>query len=146
MIQGVHHTAISVGNMEKALAFYCDVLGFEVVMKGGWKTGSDQADQIVGLKDTSARFMMLSKGGSHIELFEYSAPTPKPADSTRRICDHGYTHICLEVKDIDGEYERLKAAGMRFHAAPPKAMNGMRAIYGRDPDGNMIELLEFLDP
>ena len=48
MILGIHHTAISIRNMEKALAFYCDVLGFEVTMKGGWKKGSDQADQVVG--------------------------------------------------------------------------------------------------
>ena len=145
MILGVHHTAISIRNMEKALAFYSDVLGFEVVMKGGWKKGTDQADQVVGIKDTAATFTMLRKGESIIELFEYRSPPPKQADPARRICDHGFTHICLEVKDINQEYERLKAAGMTFHAPPPEAFNSMRAIYGRDPDGNVIELLEILD-
>ncbi len=146
MIRGLHHTAISVGNLKKAQAFYCDAFGFEVVMEGGWKTGTDRADQVVGLKNTAAAFAMLRMGDTHIELFEYSSPTPKPADPSLRICDHGYTHICLEVEDIDGEYERLKSAGMVFHAAPPKAASGLRAIYGRDPDGNVIELLEFVNP
>ena len=145
MIRGIHHTAISVGNLEKALAFYRGVLHFEVVMEGGWKTGSAQADRVVGLKDTAARFAMLSKGDSRIELFEYSSPTPKQADPTRRVCDHGYTHICLEVEDIDSEYERLKAGGMTFHAPPQEALGNMRAIYGRDPDGNVIELLEIVE-
>jgi len=144
LIRGIHHTAISVGNMEKALAFYRDVLGFDVVMEGGWKAGSAEADQIIGLGDTAAKFAMLSKGDSRIELFEYSSPTPKRADPTRRVCDHGYTHICLEVEDIDSEYERLQAGGMTFHAPPSEALGNMRAIYGRDPDGNVIELLEII--
>ena len=58
------------------------------------------------------------------------------------MCDHGITHLCLQVEDIDGEYERLKAAGMTFHCAPQKAGKGLRATYGRDPDGNVVELLE----
>lgn len=146
MIQGIHHTAISIGNMEMALAFYRDVLGFDVVWEGGWEAGTDQADQVIGLKDTAARFVMLRREDSFLELFSYSSPPPRPADPTRRVCDHGYTHICLEVKDIDSEYERLKTAGMNFHAAPPAAVGRIRAIYGRDPDGNVIELLEMLNP
>ena len=146
MIRSIHHTAISVGNLEKSQAFYCDALGLEVVMEGHWRTGYRRADQIVGLKDTAARFVMLRKGRTHIELFEYTSPTPQPANLDRRICDHGFTHICFEVEDIDGEYERLKTTGMTFHAAPPKAASGIRAIYGRDPDGNVIELLEFVTP
>jgi hypothetical protein len=48
------------------------------------------------------------------------------------------------VVDVDAEYERLKAAGMTFHC-PPQGMSGIRATYGRDPDGNVIELLEIAD-
>jgi len=137
--------AISVADMEKTLSFYRDILGFEVVMEGAWEAGTKRADQITGLEDTSARFVMLRKKDTHIELFKYHSPPPEPADTARRICDHGFTHICLEVSDIDAEYLRLKAAGMTFHAAPPDAVGGMRAIYGRDPEGNVIELLEFIN-
>ncbi len=145
MIKGIHHTAISTGNIEKALAFYGDVLGFEVVMEGGWKKGSDIPEKIIGLKDTAAKFVILKKGGSQLELFEFSSPAPKSIDTTRRVCDHGYTHICLEVDDVEAEYERLKNEGMTFHAGPPEAQGRMRAIYGRDPDGNVVELLEIVD-
>ena len=88
---------------------------------------------------------MLKKGDTHLELFEYSSPAPRPLDSARRVCDHGYTHICLEVDDVVSEYERLKDAGMTFHGAPPDAQGRLRAIYGRDPDGNVLELLEIAD-
>ncbi len=145
MIRGIHHIAISVADMKKALDFYRDILGFEVVMEGGWEVGSKWADQITGLKDTAARMVMLRKRDAHVELFEYQSPSPKPWDSSRRICDRGFTHICLEVSDIDSEYSRLKEAGMTFHAPPPEDIGGMRAIYGRDPEGNVIELFEMIE-
>ena len=114
-------------------------------MKGGWKRDMDYPEKVIGLKDSAARFFMLKKGDTHLELFEYRSPAPKPLDNTRRVCDHGFTHICIEVEDIDLEYDRLIDAGMTFHASPPAAQGGMRAIYGRDPDGNVVELLEIID-
>ena len=52
--------------------------------------------------------------------------------------------------DIDAEYERLRNNGMTFHGPPPTSeelgSNHIRAIYARDPDGNIIELQEVLDP
>jgi catechol 2,3-dioxygenase-like lactoylglutathione lyase family enzyme len=60
------------------------------------------------------------------------------------VCDHGITHIALDVRNIGAEYERLSAAGMRFHC-PPLDMGTVKATYGRDPDGNVVELQEILD-
>ena len=36
MIRGIHHTAISTGDLQRALAFYRDLLGFETVFEAGW--------------------------------------------------------------------------------------------------------------
>ena len=106
-------------------------------------------DQIVGLKDSAARSVMLRAHNTHIELFEYSAPEPKRGDPNRPVCDHGYTHLCFDVVDIDAEYQRLLNAGIRFHTPPPRSdqlgSGKIRATYGRDPDGNVIELQEVLD-
>jgi catechol 2,3-dioxygenase-like lactoylglutathione lyase family enzyme len=92
---------------------------------------------------------VLLAGNLYIEVFEYSSPPGRPSDPERPVSDHGYTHFCIDVTDIDAEYARLTAAGMRFHTPPPAAsdMGGrIRATYGRDPDGNVIELQEILDP
>ena len=43
------------------------------------------------------------------------------------------------------EYQRLRDAGMRFHS-PPLDAGPTRCCYGRDPDGNVVELLEFTRP
>jgi predicted enzyme related to lactoylglutathione lyase len=56
--------------------------------------------------------------------------------------DHGITHVCLQVTGIDAEYARLRAAGMQFHSPPQSVGGGIWSAHGRDPDGNVVELLE----
>ncbi len=143
MIEGVHHTGISTPDMERAMLFYRDLLGFEVVSSGGWKKGTGVVDSVVGLRNSSARSAMLKCGDTIVELFEYESPAARQADPNRPVCDHGITHIGLRVDDIEAEYERLSAAGMRFHC-PPQNLGSMKLTYGRDPDGNVIELLQLL--
>ena len=139
MIKGIHHTAISTGDFERALAFYRDLLGLEMVSELNWPAGVELADTITGLEGSAARSVMLRASNSSIELFEFSSPAPKRGDPSRPVCDHGITHIAFEVDDIDAEYERLKAAGMSFHC-PPQDLGETRVTYGRDPDGNVLEL------
>lgn len=144
MIRGIHHTAISTGNLERALQFYRDVLGFEEILSMSWESGdelADQMNQITKLEASSGTLVILKAGNAFIELFEFATPEPRPSDPNRPVCDHGITHICLDVVDVDEEYERLKAAGMKFHC-PPQDLGDGRTTYGRDPDGNVIELLE----
>ena len=145
MINGIHHTAISTPDLDRALGFYRDLLGATVVTDFEWPAGLDVADRIVGLRSSSARAVLLRLGNAMIELFEFRAPTPRSGDPERPVCDHGITHICLDVSDVDAEYDRLLGAGMRFHC-PPQDLGAVRTTYGRDPDGNVIELQEVTDP
>ena len=142
MIHGIHHTAISTADIERSLRFYRDLLGFEEVFKLNWEVGTEALDAITGLEDSSARVVMLKAGNACVELFEYSTPIPAPGNENRPVCDHGITHLCLQVTDIEAEYDRLKAAGMVFHCPPQSVGSETVATYGRDPDGNVVELLE----
>ena len=58
---------------------------------------------------------MLRAGNAYIEMFEYSVPGRQAGRAGPAVCDHGYTHFCLDVRDIDAEYERLLG---RRHALP----------------------------
>jgi glyoxylase I family protein len=150
MIRGVHHVAVATADIDRLVGFYREAFGFEVVGQGSWPQGSDLIDAIVGLKGSSARTVTMRSANTYIELFQYETPEGRPNDPDRPVNDRGYTHFCVDVRDIDFEYERLKALGMRFHTAPaPASERGagrLRATYGRDPDGNVIELQEILDP
>lgn len=142
MLRGFHHAAITTPDLDRCLRFYQGVLGCEVVREFGWPRGTPPADAVTGLDDSAARAVMLRLGDSFLEVFEFSSPAGRPADPARPVCDAGIAHICLEVRDIRAEYARLAAAGMRFHC-PPQPQDGGFVTYGRDPDGNVIELLEF---
>ena len=129
MIHGINHVAISTSDIERSYAFYTELLGFEEVFRLNWEVGHQELDSITGLKDSSARLAMLKCGNACVELFEYATPTPKPGDENRPVNDHGITHLCLQVTDIESE-------------CAPQALGDIRATYGRDPDGNVVELLE----
>jgi catechol 2,3-dioxygenase-like lactoylglutathione lyase family enzyme len=145
MIKGIDHFAISTGNIDRLSAFYREQLGFTDVSAHEWREGNTKADQITGLRDSDARVILLRLGNVCLELFEFHHPTPTASDPGRPACDHGITHLCLQVEDIHTEYDRLRAHGMQFHCPPQEVSHGrMRATYGRDPDGNIIELLEYM--
>ena len=147
MLLGLHHVAMATENLERLSAFYRDMFGMTVLTEGEWD--DDPAiDAIVGLPHSAARFRLLGAGNLAIELFEYQRPRSLREAGYRPVSKPGLTHICFAVRDIDAEHARLCAAGVRFHAPPPPKAQAdaeeqiYRAVYGRDIDGNVFELME----
>lgn len=139
MIVGIHHVAIGVSDFDKALRFYTEGLGMEVVQESEFDR-RPAVDQAIGLKDAKARMAMLKGPNAFIELWQYT--NPEPRDLRSRPCDYGYPHFALQVDDIQAEYDRLKEHGMTFVGEVVHFGDVSSAIYGRDPCGNIIELYE----
>jgi glyoxylase I family protein len=139
MIVGIHHVALGVSDFDKALKFYTEALGFEVVQESEFDNVPD-VDAAVGLKNAKARMAMLKGPNAFLELWQYTNPEPK--DLRSRPCDYGYPHIALQVDDIQSEYDRLQSHGMEFVGEVVHLSEDTSAIYGRDPCGNVIELYE----
>ncbi len=142
MITGIHHVAISTPDAERLLGFYRDLLGMEVVFDQTWPPGTEVADAITGLSGSSARQLLLRCGNAYLEVFEFASPAARPGDPDRPVCDHGITHVCLDVDDLDADHGRLSEARVRFHTAPQDLGYGVRTTYARDPDGNVVEMQE----
>jgi catechol 2,3-dioxygenase-like lactoylglutathione lyase family enzyme len=145
MIQGIHHLGLSTPDLDRAIGFYRDLLGFELIARFSKPPGSEGMAEMLDLPGAGFSAALLRSGPTMIEIFEFSAPEPVRAPARRRVCDHGLTHLCLQVDDVKAEFERLSAAGMFFHC-PPQTGDGASFVYGRDPDGNAIELIEFASP
>jgi catechol 2,3-dioxygenase-like lactoylglutathione lyase family enzyme len=142
MILGFHHVAVSTPDMERFIDWYAQMFGFERAGTGGWEVGNARIDGMTGLKDSSARYAMIRRGNLYIEVFQYASP---PSEAVRpRACDHGITHFCFYTDDVDADYARLLALGMHFNCPPGEG--ALRATYGRDCDGNLVELLQITDP
>jgi catechol 2,3-dioxygenase-like lactoylglutathione lyase family enzyme len=135
----LHHVAISVRDMDRALNFYRDLLGFELE----WEldhVSHEIVDKIVGLKEVDVRLAMLSGYGTRLELFQYYHPAGEDC-APKRQCDFGITHLCLYVEDVRGTYERLFDKGVEFHAPPQNHRPDGWITYMKDPEGVIIELL-----
>jgi glyoxylase I family protein len=140
MIRGLHHVAVVVPDFERALAFYTQTLGFVVQWRSRVDGTNKGVDNVIGLSGVNADIAMLKAGSAHVELWQYHAP--EGSSRHTQPCDAGYAHIALDVTDIQSEYQRLIAAGMRFGGPPVDLGNGSFAIYGRDPFDNLIELYQ----
>lgn len=145
MIRGIHHTGISTPDLGRSLRFYRDLVGLTVLSEGSWDEGWETGDRIIGLDNTAAKWVMLSAGNANLELFEFASPEGLAQDPHRPASDHGINHLCFEVDDIHALYERLLDEGVRFHC-PPQNLEEMGTVtYARDPDGNIVELVEYVD-
>lgn len=140
MIIGLHHVALGVTPTEfdAALAFYTSTLGGELEFTSRLEHRPD-ADAVIGLDGVAARVAMVRLGGARVEIWAYEEPGLEDRRSPANAL--GYPHIALEVSDIDAEHVRLSAAGMTF-VGPPVEVGSARAVYGRDPFGNLIELYQ----
>lgn len=149
MIRGVHHVSLTVGDMERMLEFYRDLLGFETTAQMSWERGAEEVDRILGLEDSSAEIEILRAGNCYLELIKYHTPPGRPVDPDHPVSDQGVRHFAFDVVGIDEDYERLRASGIRFHCPPTEVEvqgHALKAAYFRDPEGNVVELQELLTP
>ena len=144
MISGIRHTGIVVTDMEKALAFYRDLLGLKIAKD--FKEEGDYIDSISGLSGVRVWMVKLSAdAGSMVELLQYLSHPREPGDNPQ-ICDIGCSHIAFTVDDIDKEYTRLLKGGVKFNCPPYVSPDGYaKVVFCHDPDGTSIELVEVLE-
>ena len=135
------HTAIAVADMDRALKFYRDLLGFEVDWERTSYSGEGFAN-VVGMEAAAAHVVMLKGYGARLELFKYHNPGGVEC-GPRRQCDFGLTHFALSVKNIHKIYEKLSQAGVRFNCPPQNLRPGVWATYMQDFEGVTIELVEY---
>jgi glyoxylase I family protein len=142
-IRTVDHTGITVSNLERALVFWRDVLGFEVSHRP--RQSGQLATQITGVSGAEISIAVLKGYGHKIELLEYSAP-PERQHFRPRPCDVGSLHVALLVENLDELLRVIAASGWK-QAGTPQTLQvgpnaGKRVVYVRDPDGTTIEFME----
>jgi catechol 2,3-dioxygenase-like lactoylglutathione lyase family enzyme len=144
MIQGVHHSCITVSDLEQSIAFYRDTLGLELIMTEESERSGDDRSKALGVARAKVKLAILRAGDAQVELIEYVTASGRPYDRNNN--DVGAMHIAFQVEDIDAAYGRLLAQGVRFTAPPATIpagpMAGWRWTYFFDPDGVSLEIIQ----
>jgi catechol 2,3-dioxygenase-like lactoylglutathione lyase family enzyme len=139
----VNHLGLTVADMETSAGFYED-LGFSRLTAEPVKMDFDWTGQQVGHEGADLHILMIELEGAIVELVEYDFPEGGKR-TPLETWDAGAAHVAVEVDDVLGEYERLRGKGVEFVnppiTIPDGAFEGCRCVYGRDPDGNIFELM-----
>lgn len=127
MITGVSHVTLFVEDQDKALAFYTDVLGFEL-----------HTDAMFG---PDMRWLTINaKGQKDFEIALMKATTPQEKALVGKQA-HEHPLLCLATNDCHGDYEHLKKAGVNFIEAPQEQPWGIQAIF-KDLYGTTFVLVQ----
>ena len=139
------HTGVTVSNLQRSLAFWRDVLGFEL-SHTAHQTG-ELAEEITGIAGAEIKLAVVKAPGGHkIELLEYLAPPDRKKHPDVRPCDVGSVHVALLVDDVEPILQGISASGWK-PAGKPQTLKtgpnaGKRVVYVRDPDGTTIEFMQ----
>ena len=141
------HIGISVPDLEAAVKFYSEVLGWYVIMPPT-KIEEDDSDigqmctDVFGAKWNSFRIAHLSTGDRvGVELFEF--PNHERPDNNLEYWKTGTFHFCVQDPDVEGLVEKIIAHGgkqrmpIRYYYPGEKPY---RMVYVEDPFGNVFEI------
>ena len=134
------HTGVCVADLERALRFYRDGLGFREV--SALELSGEPSATLLGLPGVALRARFLERDGVRIELLHYPAPGALAASGPGAMNAPGLTHLSFRVADLDAALAAQRALGARVLADTRIRQRGTQAVFVADPDGTRIELIE----
>lgn len=139
-IKRINHTAVSVSDMARSLAFYRDMLGMELIFDSDVAEAEDLS-AVVGMAAARGRVVWLRVGDTMLELWQWDHPGGRPLPLDYCPADRGVTHFALEVDDVDALYRQVIEAGFSA-TTEPRDLGLHKTTYIRGPDDEIIEILE----
>ena len=121
------HTMLRVGDLDRSLAFYTEVLGMRLLRKHDYPDGKFTL-AFVGYQDESEGAVLELTHNWGVDSYELGT---------------AYGHIALGVPDVAATCEKIRAAGGTITREPGPVKGGSTVIaFVQDPDGYKIELIE----
>lgn len=143
----LNHININCYDFESQFAFYRDVLGCTSVATGGTPDSGANFEKIGYPGKRGARTEVLAVGremrGPYIELIQWVEVGEDKRGGPR---DIGMVRIGFVVSDVDAAYKELCDLGVKVLGPPEGGGVGesrVRAFFFHDPEGNLLEMLQF---
>jgi len=131
-----NHLGQCVTDLERSKRFYVELFGF--VVEREIQPPDEMSAQLLGLEpplDFTASY--LARDGLVLELLHYGAEGQTRPFRARTMNEPGLTHISLSVDDVDAVCARVP----EYSGEVIEASNIGAAVFIRDPDGQLVELL-----
>ncbi|MFC7114395.1 VOC family protein [Natronoarchaeum sp. GCM10025703] len=132
-----HHVGITVSDLDRVVPFYRDVLGLD--LRTRFSVSGEAFATGVGVEGATGSFAHLDADGIRIELVEYEPEGTAVDDAA--LNRPGATHLGLDVEDLDAFYEDLPE-DVETISPPQTTESGTRICFLRDPENNLVEILE----
>ncbi|HUI02271.1 MAG TPA: VOC family protein [Acidimicrobiales bacterium] len=137
------HLGVCVRDLDVALGFYCDGLGFELVDA---HTVGEEFAALMELRDVRLQSRFVRRDGVSIELLCFESPGHVGEPVRRPMNQLGLTHLSLRVDDLEAVARRIEEHGgvvvadsrTTFGTGP----GALDFVYCTDPDGVRIELMQ----
>lgn len=127
----ISYTTVYVDNQDQALKFYTEVLGF--VTKADFSRGSFRWLTVVTDEDPD---------GIQLQLASNESPVAKAYQ--HGLFRQNQPAIMFNTKDVDADYQRLKARGAEFKT-PPMNATGSKIAVLYDTCGNLVQLTQLME-
>jgi catechol 2,3-dioxygenase-like lactoylglutathione lyase family enzyme len=138
----------TVADMDRSLAFFTDVLDFEIVWDR--EVSGEMYERLLGVFPARMRVVRLRLGTEEVELTEYITPRGRPVPVDMKSNDLSFQHIAIVVSDMDQAYAKLRAVRIPHVSSAPQRLPewnrnaaGIEAFYFRDPDDHVLEIIHF---
>jgi catechol 2,3-dioxygenase-like lactoylglutathione lyase family enzyme len=139
---------MTVSDMDRAVAFYSQVLSFRKVSEV--EVWGSEYERLQGLFGVRMRVVKMQLGNEVIELTDYLTPGGRPIPVDSRSNDRTFQHLAIVVSNIDLAYKILRQHNVQHVSTAPQrlpetipAAAGIEAFYFRDPDGHNLEIINF---
>jgi catechol 2,3-dioxygenase-like lactoylglutathione lyase family enzyme len=139
-VRDFSHAGITVSDFNRAVKFYWDVFGCPLV--GVADTPSDRVRTFFNVAADAPRCRIgwiRVPGGATIEIFGFEPHEPPVDTPWHRV---GLTHIAFNVRNTARWHDYLTAKGVECLGRPERSPRGHTFFFARDPDGNLIEIMD----
>jgi catechol 2,3-dioxygenase-like lactoylglutathione lyase family enzyme len=143
MARSMYHTGFVVEDMDRAVKFYTEGIGLEI--DADMDLSGYGLEQVVGYDNAQIRAVMLkTHDGQILELLQYIEPKGQHRQESQQHPRNliGAAHLGFMVDDAEESFRKCMELGGQKLNSVVEVLEGLKAAYLQDPDGNWIELVE----
>ena len=146
--KSVARVGMTVSDLDSLTDFYATVLDFR--KESETEVAGPEFERQTGVFGARAHIGRLRLGDEEIELTEFLTPRGREVPRDSRSNDRWFQHVAVITSDMDAAYRRLRQHKVRHASTGPQRLpnwnrsaGGIRAFYFHDPDGHVLEVLQF---